>query len=87
MAGECRRVQSCQIPAIGADLATNRPTINNWIRTSGKFDAVIDLDVATRDRQNPSRLAATADSGDHLHPADEGYRIMADAIDLKLFAK
>lgn len=70
-----------------ADLQTHRQAINNWIRTSGKFDAVIDFDAATRDQQNPSRLSAAADSRDHLHPADEGYRIMADTIDLKLFAK
>ena len=69
------------------DLEADRRTINTWIRTSGKFDGVIDLDAATRDPQNPSRLSTAADSGDHLHPADEGYRMMADAIDLKLFAK
>jgi lysophospholipase L1-like esterase len=65
----------------------DRQTINNWIRTSGNFDGVIDLDAATRDAQHPSHLAAAADSGDHLHPADGGYKIMADAIDLKVFKK
>ena len=69
------------------DGEADRQTINNWMRTSGKFDAVIDLDAATRDRQIPAHLSAAADSGDHLHPADVGYKIMADAIDLKLFAK
>jgi len=69
------------------DLEADRQSINNWIRTPGHFDVVIDLDAATRDPQKPSHLSAAADSGDHLHPADAGYRIMADAIDLKLFAK
>ena len=64
-----------------------RQTVNRWIRTSGGFDAVIDFDAVTRDSNNPSQLSAQADSGDHLHPADPGYKIMADAIDLKLFAK
>lgn len=70
-----------------ADLEPDRQKINNWIRTSGKFDAVIDLDAVTRDPQNPAHFSAAADSGDHLHPGDTGYKMMADAIDLKLFAK
>jgi lysophospholipase L1-like esterase len=68
-----------------ADAEADRQTINNWIRTSGRFDAVIDMDAATRDPQRPSHLSAAADSGDHLHPADAGYKIMSDIIDLKLF--
>ena len=65
----------------------DRQAINKWIRTSGKFDGVIDWDAATRDPQHATRLSAAADSGDHLHPADGGYQIMGDAVDLKLFAK
>ena len=65
----------------------DRQAINKWIRTSGKFDAVIDLEAVTRDRQHQTHLSEAADSGDHLHPADRGYQIMADSIDLKLFAK
>jgi len=63
-----------------------RQTINAWIRTSGRFDAVIDFDAVTRDPERPSRLSAAVDGGDHLHPSAAGYRIMADAIDLALFA-
>jgi lysophospholipase L1-like esterase len=66
---------------------TDRQAVNKWIRTGGAFDGVIDLDAATRDPQKPSQLAPTADSGDHLHPGDAGYKAMADAIDLKLFLK
>ena len=62
-----------------------RQTVNNWIRTRGRFDMVIDFDAAMRDPQNPSHLLRTADSGDHLHPNEAGYQIMANAIDLKLF--
>jgi len=36
---------------------------------------------------DPSNLAVEADSGDHLHPADAGYKRMADSIALKLFEK
>jgi lysophospholipase L1-like esterase len=59
--------------------------VNDWIRNSGKFDAVIDFDAALRDPQNPSHLLPVADSSDHLHPSVKGYQMMADAIGLKLF--
>src|SRR5208282_1285852 len=64
-----------------------REAVNNWIRTGGRFDAMIDFDAAMRNPQNPSHLLPAADSGDHLHPNETGYKIMADAIDLKLFRK
>lgn len=63
-----------------------RDKVNAWIRTSGHFDAVIDFDKVVRDPQNPERLDPADDSGDHLHPNSEGYKRMAAAIDLKLFA-
>jgi lysophospholipase L1-like esterase len=62
-----------------------RQTVNEWIRTSGAFDAVVDLDAATRDPDNPARLLPVADDGDHLHPSVEGHRMMAEAVDLSLF--
>jgi lysophospholipase L1-like esterase len=63
----------------------DRQRINGWIRTSGRFDRVIDFDAVTRDPKYPSRLSAAVDGGDHLHPSAAGYRIMADAVDLALF--
>jgi lysophospholipase L1-like esterase len=62
-----------------------RQKVNAWIRTSGKFDAVIDMDSAVRDPNNPSILISAYDSGDHLHPSVAGYQKMAEIIDLKLF--
>jgi lysophospholipase L1-like esterase len=62
-----------------------REAVNNWIRTSGAFDGVIDFDAAVRDPQNPLQFLSTYDSGDHLHPNDAGYKAMADAIKLSLF--
>ena len=62
-----------------------RQTVNDWIRTSGRFDAVIDLDAAVRSPNTPENLAATYDSGDHLHLNPSGYQKMADSIDLALF--
>ena len=64
-----------------------REAVNDWIRTSGTFDAVADFDKATRDPQNPNRFSPAYDSGDHLHPKDAGYQAMADAIDLALFSQ
>lgn len=62
-----------------------RQAVNEWIRTSGAFDAVIDFDAAIRDPARPERMLPACDSGDHLHPGDAGYRSMGDAIDLTLF--
>ena len=62
-----------------------RQALNAWIRKPGTFDAVIDLDAATRDPAKPSKLRADWQSGDWLHPNDAGYRAMAEAIDLGLF--
>lgn len=59
--------------------------VNEWIRNSGEFDAVIDFAEALEDPENPARLLPEADSGDHLHPSPQGYRMMAEAIDLTLF--
>ena len=64
-----------------------REAVNNWIRTGGAFDGVVDFDKITRDPANPTRFNADYDSGDHLHPKDAGYQAMGDAIDLSLFAK
>ena len=64
-----------------------RMTVNRWIRESGTFDAVVDLDAAMRDPAQPSHLAPGADGGDHLHPNEAGYRMMAAAIDLALFRR
>jgi lysophospholipase L1-like esterase len=64
-----------------------RQTINTFIRTSGKFDAVIDFDAVIRDPSNPTRINPIYDSGDHLHPNDAGYAAMGNSIDLELFEK
>jgi lysophospholipase L1-like esterase len=59
-----------------------RMDVNEWIRTSGAFDGVIEFDALARDTKDASRLRADVDSGDHLHPGDAGDAIFAGGIDL-----
>jgi lysophospholipase L1-like esterase len=61
-----------------------RVALNQWIRTSGAFDGVVDADRVLRDPSQPTRLFPAYDSGDHLHPNTEGGRAVANSIDLKL---
>ncbi len=62
-----------------------RLAVNNWIRTSGAFDGLIDFDRVVADPAHAGAIAAAYDSGDHLHPNDAGYKAMGEAVDLKLF--
>jgi lysophospholipase L1-like esterase len=64
---------------------TARQAVNEWVRTSGRFDALIDLEAVVADPQAPHQLLPAYDSGDHLHLSVAGYQAMADAIDLALF--
>jgi lysophospholipase L1-like esterase len=79
-------------PYIGSDyyhpgLASeaDRQTVNEWIRTPGHFDGVIDFDSVVRDPRQPDRLLPAYDCGDHLHPSPAGYRAMGEAVALELF--
>jgi lysophospholipase L1-like esterase len=62
-----------------------RDSINNWIRNSGQFDAVIDFDKAIRNPKDPLTILPEAQSGDYLHPNELGYRMMGEAVELSLF--
>lgn len=62
-----------------------RATVNQWIRSGGAFDAVVDFDAVVRDPEHPKRIRESFNDGDHLHPNDAGYQAMADAIDLSVF--
>jgi lysophospholipase L1-like esterase len=59
-----------------------RDGLNDWIRTSGEYDAVVDFDHAVGDPADPDQLNPAYNSGDMLHPNDAGYHAMAAAIDL-----
>ncbi|KAE8393130.1 SGNH hydrolase-type esterase domain-containing protein [Aspergillus alliaceus] len=62
-----------------------RQRINEWIRTNGLFDAVLDFDRVLRDPEAPSRLKSEYNSGDYLHPNAAGYQALADYFPLGLF--
>ncbi|KAF2157578.1 extracellular GDSL-like lipase/acylhydrolase [Myriangium duriaei CBS 260.36] len=66
---------------------STRQRVNNWIRTSGKFDAVIDFDAIVRDPANQAQLNPAYNSGDYLHPNVSGYEAIAAAFPLDLFAR
>ncbi|MBV9445367.1 MAG: SGNH/GDSL hydrolase family protein [Streptosporangiaceae bacterium] len=61
-----------------------REAVNAWIRTSRAFDGVIDFDKLMRDPASPLMMNPAYDSGDHLHPNDAGYQVMANAISLRM---
>ncbi len=64
-----------------------RQAVNKWIRTTNQLDGVIDFDKVTTDPTHPGMFLVLDDSGDHLHPGDDGYKAMGESIDLKLFTK
>lgn len=68
-------------------LEEKRQKVNEWIRTSGAFDAVLDWDAVVRDPKKPSHLLPEADCGDHLHLSDKGYEMLAKSVNMDLFTK
>jgi lysophospholipase L1-like esterase len=66
---------------------SSRQAVNAWIRNSGAFDGVVDFDAALRDPANPNAVREDLQGGDHLHPNDAGYRIMANCVRLDLLAR
>jgi lysophospholipase L1-like esterase len=91
--GQGVKVIGCTVtPYTGSDYyhpdaasEADRQALNQWIRTSGMFDAVVDFDKAVRDPAHPEKMIAAYDSGDHLHPSAAGYKVMAAAINLEVF--
>jgi lysophospholipase L1-like esterase len=53
---------------------------NEWIRCSGEYDAVADLSRALADPADSDVLCGAYDFGDHLHPNDDGYQVMAEVV-------
>lgn len=62
-----------------------RSAVNQWIRTTGMLDGIVDFDLATRDPENPKKFRPGYTIRDNLHPNDAGYKAMAEFVDLSLF--
>ncbi len=61
-----------------------RVAVNNWMRSSNEFDALIDWHTVLRDPapNAPDRLNPVYNGRDWLHPNDLGYQAMAGAVPL-----
>lgn len=57
-----------------------RDAINQWIRTSGAFDGLVDFDAVVRDPADPERLLPRYDGGNHFEASEAGMRAMAAAV-------
>jgi len=68
-----------------AEKEVKRKAVNEWIRTGGAFDGVVDFDRTMRDPAHPDRILPAYDGGDRLHPGDAGYKAMGESVDLRLF--
>ncbi|MBV8471646.1 MAG: SGNH/GDSL hydrolase family protein [Burkholderiaceae bacterium] len=68
------------------DKEQRRQQVNAWIRDSGEFDAVIDVDSVVRDAAYPAQLATAIASQDRLHPNDAGYAAVAEAVPTSMCA-
>jgi lysophospholipase L1-like esterase len=85
------RIVGCTLPPIGAspvftpEYEEIRQQVNRWIRDSGEFDAVTDLDSALRDPAAPTKARAELLSSDGVHPNDAGHSAIAEVFDLNLF--
>jgi MYXO-CTERM domain-containing protein len=66
---------------------TEREAYNAFVRgPMSDCDGIVDQDTATHDPANPTMYLPAYDSGDHLHPNDQGYQAIANAVNLALFA-
>ena len=68
--------------APGPDNEADRLAYNQWIRSAGVVDGVVDFDAALRDPAKPDHLLKALDN-DGLHPSPAGYKAMADAVPLE----
>ncbi len=62
-----------------------RNSFNEWIRTQQLTDGFFDFDKAVRDPADPAAFSPECNRGDNLHASVEGYRRMAEAIDMNIF--
>jgi lysophospholipase L1-like esterase len=64
-----------------------RRELNQWIRSRGSFDRLIDFDQVVRDPDHQDLMQARFNCGDGIHPSPAGYFAMGGAIDLSPFRR
>ncbi len=62
-----------------------RIDFNDWIRTQKYSDGFIDFEKAVRSTSDPRAFDPECNRGDNLHASVEGYRRMAETIDMTIF--
>ena len=62
-----------------------RGELNAWIRSSGAFDAVIDLDAMLRDPARPTRFREGLHTANNFGPNEAGERYLVEGLDLRVF--
>ena len=62
-----------------------RHEVNQWMRTKGRFDALIDFDKVVQDPKNADLLLPPFNCGDGIHPSPRGYYEMGQSVPLGLF--
>lgn len=62
-----------------------RQKVNNWIKTSGTFDHVVDFSAMVESKTSPGQLDSQYNGGDYLHPNGAGYKAMADGFPIEIF--
>ncbi|MEV5568935.1 SGNH/GDSL hydrolase family protein [Spirillospora sp. NPDC052269] len=80
-------MRSALFPIWSPRVEKARVAINKWVRTSGTFDAVLDVDRAMADPAAPDRPLTAYVFQDGLHPNDTGYQAIFRALDLNRLAR
>lgn len=57
-----------------------REAVNYWIYRAAPIEGVLPFETAILNPENPIAMDPAFDSGDHLHPSDNGAQAMADSI-------
>lgn len=64
-----------------------RCEVNDWMRTTSEADGCIDFAQAVCVPADPAAFGKGFDSGDHLHPSQEAYKRMAEAVPANLLKR
>jgi lysophospholipase L1-like esterase len=61
-----------------------RDAVNDWILHGGAFDGVINFAAVMAEPGHPEVMNPPLNSGDHLHPDNAGYSVMANTVPLTM---